>query len=87
MTEDSEAKTHDSMARYALLISGGVTLKEAKENGYVLTPSDVDAWHEAEEHPEDFSRDSDIVGAWVPSWIDEWTAKYLPIYHALKGGS
>ena len=41
MTENIEETTYEEMAKYAMLIFGGTTLKEAKKLGYVVTSKDV----------------------------------------------
>jgi hypothetical protein len=32
-------------------------------------------------------RTSDIAGAWVPKWADEWIAEFLPNHPSLKKDS
>ena len=32
-------------------------------------------------------RTSDIAGAWVPKWADEWIAEFLPNHTSLKKDS
>ena len=46
MTENIEETTYEEMAKFAMLIMDGTTLKEARKLRYVVTSKDVEAWRE-----------------------------------------
>jgi len=68
MTEKIEETTYEEMAKYAMLIFGGTTLKEAKKLGYVVTSKDVEAWREVKKNPGDYPPPNETSGCAVPTW-------------------
>ena len=68
MTENIEETTYEEKAKYAMLIIGGTTLKEAKKLGYVVTLQDVEAWREVKKNPGDYSPANETSGCAVPTF-------------------
>ena len=63
---------------FARLILGGVTLQEAKAECVVKTPEEEVGWIEVAEEPTKYDYTNETAGACVPSFFEEWKAKYLP---------
>ena len=76
----------DSEKQYTFsrLILGGVTLEEAKSDGIVSTSEEETGWIEVAKDPAKYGYSNETAGAWVPSWIDEWTAEFMPVYSKNK---
>ena len=68
MTENIEETTYEEKAKFAMLIMGGTTLKEAKKSRYVVTSKDVEAWHEVKKNPGDYPPPNEISGCCVPDF-------------------
>ena len=68
MTENIEETTYEEKAKFAMLIMGGTTLKEAKKLRYVVTSKDVEAWHEVKKNPGDYPPPNETSGCAVPTW-------------------
>jgi hypothetical protein len=68
MTENIEETSYEEKAKFAMLIMGGTTLKEAKKLKYVVTLKDVEAWHEVKENPGDYPPANETSGCAVPTW-------------------
>jgi hypothetical protein len=58
----------DPMLKYAKLIFGGATFKEAKKSVYVVTSKDVEAWREVKKNPGDYPPPNETSGCAVPTW-------------------
>lgn len=65
---------------FAQMILGGVMLETAKADGAVSTPEEEAGWIEVAKEPTKYGYVNETAGAWIPDWIEEWQAEFLPTY-------
>lgn len=65
---------------FAQIILGGMTLDVAKADGVVSTPDEEAGWIEVAKDPTKYGYVNETAGAWIPDWIEEWQAEFLPTY-------
>jgi len=65
---------------FAQMILHGLTLEAAKADGAVTTSDEEAGWIEVAKEPTKYGYVNETSGAWIPEWIEEWQAEFLPSY-------